>query len=71
MDDQNSVPSNRRLGDCKDVGRLLRCSWRTVIRLADLGKIPYGFKLGNLRRWYMCEIEKFIAGGCRPPRSTK
>ena len=35
----------RRLGDCKAVGRVLGCSWRTVIRLADAGKIPPGYKL--------------------------
>jgi predicted DNA-binding transcriptional regulator AlpA len=63
--------TKRRLGDCKAVGQVLGCSWRTVLRLADAGKIPPGFKLGNaLRRWDMAEIEAFIANGCRPPKAT-
>ncbi len=60
---------NRRLGDAKAVGRLLGCSWRTVYRLADGGKIPSGCKLGALRRWDLSEIEAFIAGGCKPPNA--
>jgi predicted DNA-binding transcriptional regulator AlpA len=64
-----SVP--RRLGDAKAVGRVLDMSWRTVYRLADAGKIPYGFKLGALRRWDLAEIEAFIGGGCKPPRSAR
>ena len=41
-----SEPPARRSGDCKAVGRVLGLSWRTVIRLADAGKIPPGYKLG-------------------------
>ena len=66
---QSEVPS-RRLGDCKAVGRVLGCSWRTVIRLADSGKIPPGYKLSALRRWDMAEIEAFIASGCKPPKAA-
>jgi excisionase family DNA binding protein len=62
--------SSRRLIDSKEVGSLLGCSWRTVYRLADAGKIPQGIKLGALRRWDTAEIESFIAGGCKPPKST-
>jgi predicted DNA-binding transcriptional regulator AlpA len=60
----------RRLGDAKAVGRVLDLSWRTVYRLADAGKIPAGFKLGASRRWDLAEIEAFIAGGCKPPKTT-
>ena len=60
----------RRLGDSKAVGRVFQCSWRTVIRLADSGKIPPGYKLSALRRWDMAEIEAFIASGCKPPKAT-
>jgi predicted DNA-binding transcriptional regulator AlpA len=56
----------QRLVDSKSVGRVLGCSWRTVLRLADAGKIPPGYKLGALRRWDMTEIETFIDGGCKP-----
>jgi excisionase family DNA binding protein len=59
---------SRRLGDVKEVGRLLGCSWRTVLRLADAGRIPWGVKLGALRRWDLRQIEDFIAGGCQPVR---
>jgi predicted DNA-binding transcriptional regulator AlpA len=60
----------RRLGDCKAVGQVLGCSWRTVIRLADAGRIPAGYKLSALRRWDMAEIDAFIAAGCKPPKAT-
>jgi len=39
-----------------------------MIRLADSGKIPPGYKLSALRRWDMAEIEAFIASGCKPPK---
>jgi len=61
----------RRLGDAKAVSQVLGCSWRTVYRLADAGKIPSGHKLGALRRWDLSEIEAFIAGGCKPPKGVR
>jgi excisionase family DNA binding protein len=61
----------RRLGDCKAVGQMLGCSWRTVLRLADAGKIPPGVKLGALRRWDLAELDAFIAGGCKPPKGGR
>jgi excisionase family DNA binding protein len=63
-------PSSRRLIDAKETGRLLGCSWRTVLRLADRGAIPPGYKLGALRRWDLTELDQFIAGGCKPPKAT-
>ena len=64
-----SEPPARRMGDCKAVGKVLGMSWRTVIRLADSGKIPPGYKLGALRRWDLAEIDAFIASGCKPPKA--
>ena len=61
----------RRLGDVKVVSEMLGYSWRTVLRHADRGLIPAGFKLGALRRWNLAEIEAFIAGGCKPPRKAR
>jgi predicted DNA-binding transcriptional regulator AlpA len=58
-----------RLIDAKEVGRILGCSWRHVLRLADQGTIPWGYKLGALRRWELSEIEAFIASGCKPVRA--
>lgn len=68
--DPNPAPGQpeRRLIDVKEVGRLLGCSWRTVLRHADAGLIPRGAKIGALRRWDRAEIDAFIAGGCKPPR---
>ena len=43
-------------------------SWRTVIRYADAGLMPWGCKIGTLRRWDMDEIERWIADGCKPVR---
>lgn len=59
----------RRLIDARAAGRVLGCSWRTVYRLADAGKIPAGLKLGALRRWDASDLDAFIAGGCKPPRT--
>ena len=50
-----------RLVDVKQVAHILGCSWRTVLRLADEGRIPWGLKLGGLRRWSLAEIESFIS----------
>jgi predicted DNA-binding transcriptional regulator AlpA len=58
----------RRLIDARGVGRLLGCSWRTVLRLADAGRIPWGVKLGALRRWDLRQVEHFIDAGCKPVR---
>lgn len=66
-----TVSPPRRLIDAKQVGQLLRCSWRHVLRLADEGVLPWGVKLGRLRRWNLSEIESFIAGGCKPVRKSE
>jgi excisionase family DNA binding protein len=64
----SSLP--HRLIDAKEVGRMLGCSWRHVLRLADEGVLPWGYKLGRLRRWDLSEIEAFIASGCKPVRQS-
>lgn len=62
-----SLPRHQ-LVDVHQVAETLGCSWRTVYRLADAGRIPRGLKLGSLRRWDCAEIDAFIANGgkCRP-----
>jgi excisionase family DNA binding protein len=60
-----SEPPVRRLIGVNEVARMLACSWRTVLRLADAGKIPWGVKVGSLRRWDIKQIEDFIADGCK------
>lgn len=53
-----------RAWDARQVGARLGCSWRHVLRLADQGLMPWGFKLGALRRWDAEEIERWISQGC-------
>jgi predicted DNA-binding transcriptional regulator AlpA len=65
-----AAQASRRLIDAKGVGQMLGCSWRHVLRLADEGVLPWGVKLGRLRRWDLTEIEQFIASGCRPVRQV-
>lgn len=66
-----AVESARRLIDAKQTGQFLGISWRTVLRLADAGKIPPGYKLGALRRWDLDELHQFINNGCKPPKPTR
>ena len=65
-----SAISNRRLIDAHQAAKLLGCSWRTVYRHADRGLIPFGCKLGALRRWDAADLEAFIANGCKPVRKA-
>jgi excisionase family DNA binding protein len=68
---ETAAGTSPRLVDAKEAARRLGCSWRTVLRLADRGAIPWGVKLGALRRWDLLELEAFIAGGCKPPRPSR
>jgi len=66
----STLDAPRVLLDAKQVAARLGCSWRTVYRLADSGDLPFGVKLGALRRWDSVEIDQFIASGCKPVRKT-
>lgn len=63
-----SVMPRRRLGDAKAVADCSGMSVRSVYRFADAGLMPWGVKVGALRRWDMDEIERWIADGCKPMR---
>jgi excisionase family DNA binding protein len=67
--DTHQLP--RRLLNAKETAELLGCSWRTVLRLADRGAIPPGYKLGALRRWDAAELDAFIANGCKTPKPAR
>jgi excisionase family DNA binding protein len=67
----SSVIPPRRLLAAGEVAEMLGCSARHVIRQADLGKMPWGRKVGRLRRWDVTEIEAWIAGGCKPVRGEE
>ena len=56
--------------DVKAVGALLRCSTRTVYRLADGGLMPRPRKLGALCRWSKAELDAWIAAGCPSQRKA-
>lgn len=69
MKDLNGLSAlRRRLGDVKDVAAITKQSTRSVMRNADRGAMPLGYKIGALRRWDLDEIESWIAGGCKPIR---
>ncbi len=57
--------------DAKQVGLRLGCSSRHALRLADAGLMPWGVKIGALRRWDAAELESWIANGCKPVRTSK
>lgn len=52
--------------DSADLSKRFKCSIRHVLRMADMGRLPWGKKLGSLRRWSRREIEDWEAGGCQP-----
>lgn len=41
-------------------------SIRHARRLADSGLMPWGIKLGALRRWRRAEMDAWVASGCPP-----
>ncbi len=58
--------------DIRAVCALLgKCSVRSVYRLCDAGKMPFGFKLNGMRRWRRAEILDWINAGCPPVRAAK
>jgi excisionase family DNA binding protein len=60
----STPPPCRHLIDAEAVSRKIGCSERTVYRLADAGRMPWGVKVGALRRWDAQEIDDWIASGC-------
>ena len=45
--------------DANDVARILKVSYRTVLRLAERGELPY-FRVGDLWRFERKDVEDFI-----------
>lgn len=60
------APATRRMLNAKQVAERLGCNWRTIYRLADIGDMPMGVKIGGLRRWDSDELERWIGDGCNP-----
>jgi excisionase family DNA binding protein len=59
-----------RTWTAKQVAARLGCSDRHVLRMADEGKMPWGFKIGWLRKWEVDVIEKWVAAGAKPVRQS-
>jgi excisionase family DNA binding protein len=45
--------------DANDVARMLKVSYRTILRLAERGELPY-FRVGDLWRFERKDVEEFI-----------
>ncbi len=58
-----AVPG-RQLIDAEMIGRKIGCSARHCYRMADQGLMPWGLKVGALRRWDAQEIDDWISRGC-------
>lgn len=53
-----------RMLTVQDVAAIIKCSARTVYRLADSGRMPPPSRLGALARWNAAVIATWIAQGC-------
>lgn len=62
------MPPGRMLIDVRTVAAKYGADERSIFRWADAGKIPFGIKLGSLRRWDLAEIDAHIANGAKPVR---
>jgi excisionase family DNA binding protein len=51
--------------DANDVARILKVSYRTVLRLAERGELPY-FRVGDLWRFERKDVEEFIKSNKQP-----
>ncbi len=80
MEDMGSAPTGEDhtggtlqpvLLTAKDVGRLLRCSPRTVSRLAETGRMPAPVRLGKLVRWSRRALDGWLAEGCPSCKSRR
>lgn len=63
--------SEPRLIDVKAAAKRCGIAPRTLLRLADSGRAPWGLKIGGLRRWNVAELDQWIADGCPPVRGAK
>jgi predicted DNA-binding transcriptional regulator AlpA len=70
VNESATVNQARRLIDADQVAVKLGMSRRQVFRAADAGMIPFGVRVGRLRRWDEVVLDGFIAGGCRPVRAV-
>jgi excisionase family DNA binding protein len=70
------APAKSRLADAVEpalldvhaVARLLGCSWRTVYRMSDAGRMPRPVKLGALVRFRRSDLDQWLSDGCPATR---
>ncbi len=63
-------PHDRPWFDVEDLARRYKTSVRHIYRLADSRRMPWGAKLGHLRRWSRQAIEEWEARACTPLDQT-
>jgi excisionase family DNA binding protein len=56
--------------DANDVARMLKVSYRTVLRLAERGELPY-FRVGDLWRFERKDVEDFIKRNKQPGKKNR
>jgi predicted DNA-binding transcriptional regulator AlpA len=54
------------LMDARAVAAKLAVAVRSVWRWSDAGTLPPPVRLGRLKRWRAADIDRWVAGGCRP-----
>ncbi len=59
-----------RLIDVKGAAGMYSTSWRTFLRWADAGLVPWGVKIGGRRLFRIDELEAHIRDGCRPIKKS-
>ena len=64
VDETSPIASSCQLLGGAEVAKMLGCSTRHVLRQADAGRMPWGVKVGNLRRWPVKALEDWIMAGC-------
>lgn len=55
----------------EQLAELIQCHPRHIPRMESAGKIPRGFKLGQLKRWNRDVIDKWMADGCPQQEVTQ
>jgi len=68
--DSSPAPPNPRLIDVKQAAGMYSVSWRTFLRWADAGLVPWGLKISARRLWRIEDLEAHIRDGCRPVKKA-
>jgi hypothetical protein len=58
----------RRMTDVHGAAAMYSVSWRSFLRWADSGLVPWGVKISGRRLWRIAELDEHIRDGCKPVR---